>query len=487
MMYERQWNRARCILDELTNKSATELAAMIRGRLVSPVEVLAAHVRRIESLNPSLNAVVTLAPDALEQARAAEACVMRGELRGALHGVPLTIKDTIETAGLRTTCGSALRAPHIPALDATAVARLKAAGAIVLGKTNVAEMAMTYEASNPVFGRTNNPHDLRLTAGGSSGGEAAAISCGLSPAGLGSDLMGSIRVPAHFCGIAGLKPTTARVPCDGHTPPAVGPLALGAVIGPMARSVEDLSLLLRVLTDAGAAASVSTPTANAKVESTKLRGWRVAWYKFDGVSPINRATAAAVEAAARALEAAGLIVEEERAPGVERAPELWTRLFSRAALGYLEQAYKGREELAGADARFLLAAAKDAPPQSLDDFLSAWNERDQLREALLRWMERTPLIVAPVGATEAFAHGARKLQVEGQTLGVFRAFSYSQTFNVYGLPAVSVPAGRTLEGLPVGVQIIGRPFAEESVLAAAAIVEAALGGAAVPSTLGGVR
>ncbi|MBD0326454.1 MAG: amidase, partial [Pyrinomonadaceae bacterium] len=178
-------------------------------------------------MNPSLNAVVTLAPDALEHARVAEEALMRGAVKGALHGVPVTVKDTIDTEGLRTTCGSLLRAENVPATDATAVARLKAAGAIVLGKTNTAEMALTYEADNAVFGRTNNPHDARRTSGGSSGGEAAAISAHLSPAGLGSDLMGSIRVPAHFCGIAGLKPTTGRVPSVGHTPPATGALSLG--------------------------------------------------------------------------------------------------------------------------------------------------------------------------------------------------------------------------------------------------------------------
>lgn len=460
-------------MDELTDKSATVLAAMIRGRVASPVEIVEAHLRRIEALNPRLNAVVTIAPDALERAREAQEALARGQLMGALHGVPVTVKDTIDTRGLRTTCGSALRAEHVPATDAAAVARLKAAGAIVLGKTNVAEMAMTYEADNPVFGRTNNPHDLRLTAGGSSGGEAAAISACLSPAGLGSDLMGSIRVPAHFCGIVGLKPTTGRVPCVGHTPPATGALSLGAVIGPMARRVEDLSLLLRVLTGLDDAETVAASKGHTQLTAIELRGSRVAWYAFDGVSPVNQETATAVESAARALADAGLPVEERRPPGIERAPALWMKLFSRAAANYLRSAYAGREHLAGADARFLLKATADARAQTLDDFLAAWDERDALRAELLRWMEETPLIIAPVGAVQAFAHGARKVEVEGRALSVFRAFSYSQTYNVYGLPAVSVPVGRTRAGLPIGVQIIGKPYAEEMVLAAAAIVEAA--------------
>lgn len=461
---------------------------MIRARAVSPVEVMEAHLRRVEALNPRLNAIVTLAPDALERAREAETSVMRGEMKGLLHGVPVTIKDTIDTKNLLTTCGSALRARHVPAIDAPAVKRLKAAGAIVLGKTNVAEMALTYEASNAVFGSTSNPHDLRLTSGGSSGGEAAAISCGLSPAGLGSDLMGSIRVPAHFCGIAGLKPTAGRVPCAGHTPPATGALSLGAVIGPMARRIEDLSLLLNVLTGLNATESVSAPMKQMPEETPDLlRGCRVAWYAFDGVSPVNEETLAAVQRVARALDAAGLFVEEQRPPGVERTPELWSRLFSRAALNYLRQAYKGHENLASADARFLLSIAAAATPPKPDDFQEAWNERDYLRAELVRWMNETPLIIAPVGSIQAFEHGARKVRIGDDELSIFGAFSYAQTYNVFGLPAVSVPAGRTREGLPVGVQIIGRPFAEETVLAAASIVEAELGGSTPPASLPAVN
>src|SRR5213080_4945853 len=235
--------------EELTTKSATELASLIRSREVSPVEVIDAHLRRIESINPSLNAIVTLAEDAIDHARAADSALSKGERAGPLHGVPFTVKDTIDTRGLRTTSGSQIRAHHVPERDAPVVARLKAAGAIILGKTNTAEMAIPYETDNPVFGRTNNPYDLSRTPGGSSGGEAAAIAAGLSAAGIGSDLAGSIRVPAHFCGIAALKPTTGIVPMEGHLPLAMGTLSLGASIGPMARRVADLALLFSVIAD----------------------------------------------------------------------------------------------------------------------------------------------------------------------------------------------------------------------------------------------
>src|SRR5678815_108423 len=234
-------------MNDLSLHSITFLAGQIAARKVSPVEVLQAHLDRIKEINPQLNAIVTLAPDAPQRAKEAEAAVTRGEPLGPLHGVPVTVKDTIETAGLRTTSGSAMRAEFVPERDAPVVARLKAAGAIILGKTNTAEMAMDYTTENPVFAPTINPHAPSMTTGGSSGGEAAAIATCLSPGGIGSDLAGSVRIPAHFCGIAGLKPTAGRIPGEGQFPPSTGPYSLGAVIGPMARSVSDLRLMFKVL------------------------------------------------------------------------------------------------------------------------------------------------------------------------------------------------------------------------------------------------
>ncbi|HVG34418.1 MAG TPA: amidase [Pyrinomonadaceae bacterium] len=461
---------------DLTLTSATKLARLIRTRAVSPVEVMEAYLGRIEELNPRLNAIVTLAPDLLERARAAEAAVMKGAAKGALHGVPLTVKDTIETIGLRTTSGSRVRAGYIPQRDAPAVARLKAAGAILLGKTNVSELALDYESDNPLFGPSLNPHDHSRTPGGSSGGEAAAISARLSAAGLGSDLSGSIRIPAHFCGIVGLKPTAGSVPGPGQFPPAVGPYSLGSTIGPMARRVEDLSLVFSVIAGVRAHEELVSSPNRSEARQT-LRGLRLAWYTDDQVSPVTESTRAAVQSAVGALEAAGLLASKQLPPGIERGPSLWMALFSRAILEPLQATYSGREMEAGELARFLLKSFADKPAPSMDELLSAWMERDRLRGALIEWMKDVPLIVAPVGATHAFEHGARRLLVSGQSVSVFRAFSYSQTFNVYGLPSVCVPAGRAREdGLPVGVQIVGRPFEEELVLAAAAVVEEALGG-----------
>lgn len=460
-------------MDDVTSISATRLAELIRGRAISPVEVVEAYLQRIEKLNPSLNAIITFAPDLLEQAKDAEARLQRGDALGPLHGVPLTIKDTIETAGLKTTSGSVIRAAHVPERDAPAVARLKAAGAIIIGKTNTAEMAMDYTADNPLFGRTNNPHDQSRTPGGSSGGEAAAIAAGLSAGGLGTDLAGSIRIPAHFCGIAGLKPGSGRVSADGEFPESIGPYSLGAVVGPMARNVKDLLLLFNVLVGLG---QPLTSHEIGQSQRTDLRQAHVAWYTEDGVIPVTEETRQAVKNAVLALADAELSVAECRPPGIERGLDLWLKLFSRASVVELREVYSGRESEAGEFVRWRLATADDAPPPTLDEYIRDWRERDRWRVRLLQWMETTPLIVCPVGATPAFEHDVHKVAVAGKTVNTFRAFSYSQTFNVFDLPAVSIPAGRSIEGLPIGVQIVGRPGAEASVLAAAAIVEEALGG-----------
>ena len=459
-------------MNDLNAKSITELAELIRTRHASPVEIVQAHLDRISQINPALNAVVTIAPDLIEQARKAEVAIMSGGVVGPLHGVPLTVKDTIETAGLRTTSGSLMRAEFVPNRDAQSVVRLKGAGAIIIGKTNPAEMAMDYTADNPVFGRTNNPHNPLLTPGGSSGGEAAAIATCMSAGGLGTDLAGSIRIPSHFCGVAGLKPTVGRVPGDGQFPPSAGPYSLGAVIGPMARNVADLKLLF---------AALARLESKGDAPLDRQRGSRVAFYTDDGVSPVTEETRRAVETAARALSDAGFVTEEVRPPGVERGHDLWLKLFSRASVVQLRNVYQEHEALGGDFVRWRLATADDTPPPSLDDYIKFWLERDRLRETLINWMNDTPLLIAPVGATPAYEHGTLKVRVGEQTMSTFRAFSYCQTFNVFDLPAVVIPIATSNDGLPIGVQFVGRPFAEAAILDAAAIVEAAVGGWQPPS------
>ena len=321
--------------DELTSNSAAEITRLIAARTVSCVEVAEAHVRRIEKMNPALNAIVTIAPDVLDRARQKDAELQAGHRVGRLHGLPITIKDTIDTQGIRTTYGSRVFSDHLPTEDAVVVARLKSAGAIILGKTNVPEMAMSYESDNPIFGRTNNPHDDTCTAGGSSGGEAAAIAAQLSPAGVGSDLSGSLRVPAHFCGIAALKPTTGAISMAGHRPTATGPLILGACIGPMARKIDDLTLLFSLMVE-------KSEDAPMHFERS-----RIAWYIDDAVAPINKDIVAAIQKSIEILTDAGHDLREEMPPGFSDGPRVWVELFSRAAAQQIREVYRGREPEAG--------------------------------------------------------------------------------------------------------------------------------------------
>lgn len=442
-------------------------------------------MRRAEELNGALNAIVAFAPDALAQARAAESAVMCGDDLSPLHGLPVTIKDTIDTDGLRTTSGASTRAERVPGADATAVARLRAAGAIVYGKTNCSELAIDYNADNPVHGRTNNPHDFARTPGGSSGGCAAAVSACLSPASLGSDLVGSIRIPAHFCGVAGLFPTPGRVSTSGHFPPTEGVLAAAASLGPLARTVEDLALLFDALTREDDAQTVSGTSGRNRIATVEgdclasdiqLRGLRVAAYADDGRVRVSEETELALESAAGALAAAGMEIVRSRPPEVEGASELWLALFPHAVAEIVRAEFAGREELAGAAAGAILRRGERTHASAFEETREAWARRERLRLSLLERMRETPLMLAPVGAVAAYAHGTRKLEVHGEEINAFRAFGFAQVCNVFGLPAVTVPAGRTREGLPVGVQLIGRPREEWLVLAAARVVESACGG-----------
>src|SRR5580704_4397731 len=247
-MLDSPFSRGPGCMSELVFLSAVEMAEQIRQKKISPVELVEAHLAQIAALNPHLNAFVALDEErARRKARELEAAAMRGEWRGPLHGVPISIKSSCDVAGLQCESGTRLRAGHVAAKDAVLVSRLRDAGAIVLGVTNTPELLMAWETDNLLYGRTNNPWDLTRTAGGSSGGEAAAIAAGLCAGGVGSDGGGSIRVPAHFCGICGLKPTPGRIPSTGHFPKAGGPFALIGVVGPMARTIEDVRILFEVM------------------------------------------------------------------------------------------------------------------------------------------------------------------------------------------------------------------------------------------------
>ena len=457
---------------DIIGASATRLAAAIRDREVSALEVVDASLARIEAVNPKINAVVQLtATPAREEARAADAALARGELKGPLHGVPCTIKDTIETAGLVCTGGTTGRANYVPTEDATAVARLRAAGAIVLGKTNVPELAAAFESDNLVYGRTNNPYDLARTPGGSSGGESAIVAAGGSPLGLGTDAGGSIRLPAHFCGLAAIKPTSGRVPRTGTFPYPPGFRTELSHTAPIARTVEDLVLTLPILSgpDFVDHTIIDAPLGDPKAVSP--HGLRVAFYTEMGGIKVTAETVASVKRAAKALEDAGCVLEEAVPPGIEETRDLFGRIF-------------GVDGGTGARALFAAIGTKEISPllqrsfeslfanaaQSPAELFALIARRDRFRQMMLGFLKRYDAILAPVCAFPAVPHGT--------SFDADKApgFAYTMTYNLTGWPSTAIRAGTSPEGLPIGVQIVARPWREDVSLALALAVEKRLTG-----------
>ncbi|MBO0911808.1 MAG: amidase [Acidobacteria bacterium] len=457
------------------------MAELVRKRSISPVELVQSHLDRIGKLNPKLNAYVQVdAEGALCRARAAEAAVMAGKA-GRLCGVPISIKSAIDVGGMRSEAGTRLRAGRIADRDAPLVSRLKDAGAVVLGVTNTPELLMAWETDNLLYGRTNNPWDLRRTAGGSSGGEAAAIASGCSAGGVGSDGGGSIRVPAHFCGICGLKPTPGRIPATGHFPPSVGPFALLGVVGPMARTVRDLELLTEVIEGPDVGDPSFAPVPLRRADQDGVGKIRVAYFEDDGSTPVTGETRRAVERAAEALEGAGFEVEPFRPQGLQKARQLWWKFFGVAGAILLGRMLSGHDpEISPILKEFNGWVAREAP-HTAETLLDTWIERDLVRMEVFKQMERFPAIVCPVASIPAFGHGERGWQIEGHPVGYLDAWSYCQWFNLLGMPAATVPVSLSSEGLPIGVQIVSRPWEEGLVLDLAKTVEEACGGLGPPT------
>lgn len=449
--------------------SLKQMAQLIRSRELSPVEVVRAHSDRLEQLNPQLNAFIELRTDAAShEAQQAEQAILRGEELGPLHGLPISIKSSIAVADLKQECGSRTRWGIVAQEDAVLVQRLKQAGAIVIGTTNVPEMLMAYETDNPLYGRTNNPLDIARTPGGSSGGESAAIAAGLCAGGIGSDGGGSIRVPAHFTGICGLKPTPGRIPSTGHWPESLGPFALLGVVGPMARTVADVELMFRVVAGFDAGDAMATPISLRELDDDLLETVTVGYLEEHPSAPVTAETRAAVRKAAATLEGAGFHVRPFSSDVLDEARDHWWTLFVRLAAELLLPEFKDRE----AETSTILSFS-DRPPTK-EDLLSAWFKRDQLRLRLAEQMSNMQVILCPVCSVPAFHHGEREWKVEGQQVGYIDAMSYTQWFNLLGNPAVVLPIGQSREGLPIGVQIVGQPNAEELILKIGVLLEQGL-------------
>jgi amidase len=437
----------------LTRLTLTRMAEMVRKREISPAELVEAHLQRISEVNPSLNAFTMV----IEQPGQAHAPSVE---RGLLYGVPVTVKDSFDVAGFPTAVGSRQRIGHKAARDAAAVARLRTEGAIILGKTNTPEMLTSYESDNFITGRTNHPRDPDLTPGGSSGGEAAAIAAFCSPGGIGTDGGGSIRVPAHFCGIAGLKPTPGRISGTGHFPTLGYPAGICTVPGPMARTADDLRLLFSVLAGYDPEDPFSAPVP---LRAPPLDGIRIGvWEQFYSV-PVDPDVRAAVRVAAERLAGDGFPVDTFAPTGMERAPNVWAFLFSQWPAPTRRKMVEGRDEELHWTFRESL---NDADPSGEQVAINL-AMRDRMRASLIRQMETVNAILMPVCSIKAFPHRQRRFDIEGKEIGLFQAMMPAVLANVLGLPAVTVPISNA-----VGVQLLGRPYEDELLLELAVRLQA---------------
>jgi amidase len=444
-------------MNDVVLAAAAKQLELVRTGKLSVAELAEAHIRQIERLNPELNAFADFDAECVRaQARQLDA---EREPRGALHGLPVTIKSSIATAGCRCEIGSLLHKGEIPAEDAVVVARLRAAGALILGTTNCPEFLMAYETVNLLHGRTRNPWDLERSPGGSSGGESAAIAAGMSAAGFGSDSGGSVRVPAHFTGICSLKPTPGRIPGRGHLPPCVGPFSILGAIGPMARTMGDVALLFQVLSGQDPLDPVSPPIALRDPSPDELR----------------EKARAAVNDAARALREAGFRVEPFRPRTLEQLRKLWWKFFVQCGAMFYEPEIRGKRGKLSPIFNEFLGIAEAAGPLSASELLNAWAELDLLRAKTLAEMTEYPVLLCPVASIPAFRHNERMWTIDGKSVEYLDAMRYTQWFNTLACPAAVVPVGASPEGLPIGVQIVARPFEDEIALGVAAQVDAAFG------------
>jgi Asp-tRNA(Asn)/Glu-tRNA(Gln) amidotransferase A subunit family amidase len=457
--------------EELCFTSATDLASDIRAGKISPVEVVDAVLRRIERVNGRINAYCTVAAEAARgDARRAEAMVTRGEPLGPLHGVPISFKDLTPTAGIRTTFGSKVYEHHVPDADALIVERARRAGAVVLGKTNTPEFGCKGVTDNLVFGHTRNPWNTGRVAGGSSGGAAAAVAAGLGPLAEGSDLAGSIRIPAALCGVVGLKPSVGRIP----TWPAQNGWTSFACVGPLTRTVRDAALFLETLAGPDARDPQSLPaTGDSFVRDLErgVKGLRVAWTADLGYATVDPEVRRLTATAARTFEELGCVVEEAH-PGFEDALPLFVDLTApmRAAAAEPHLAeWRDRMD------PILVARAEHGQRMSAADWERATYRRTVLWHRVRRFFERHDLLLTPTAAVAAFPIGRTFPEtIAGRAQDhPMQWFPFTFPFAITAQPAISVPAGFTSEGLPVGLQIVGPRHADGTVLRAAAAFEAA--------------
>jgi amidase len=454
-------------MNEVLSVSGSRQARLIRDGEISAEELIRLHLARIDEINPSLNAVVDLLREpALLEAKAVDRRRAAGEALRPFEGVPFSIKDSIEVEGTVCSAGTWGRRNAAPsAQDATLVARLRAAGAIPLARTNVPDLLFAFESDNLIYGRTNNPYDLSRTAGGSSGGEAALIAACGSPFGLGSDAAGSVRLPAHYCGISSIKPTSGRLSRAGHIPPAGGWLEMVWQIGPMARYVEDLRAMMPILLGADCRDRTVIPMPYGDPGQVSLRDLRLAFFTDNGIEPADADTDFAIREAMAKIAAGVLSVEERRPEGIEESYDLEMKLIGPDGGDSLRRYLN---EIGSVNTHPLLEGwlAKLEPWRTgILGFAGYWAELDLFRDRMFAFMGGYDAILSPVASQTAVPHGA---SIEDK---VFRGFSYTMTHNLTGWPAAVVRCGTSRDGLPIGIQIAARPWREDVALALAYLIQ----------------
>ncbi len=453
--------------EDICYADAAALARRIRERELSPVEVVQAHLDRIEAVNPVLNALIAFPEGVMEQARAAEAAAAKGEFQGPLHGVPFTVKDCVDAAGVVTTRGSRLFENHVPKDDATVVKRLKNAGGIFIAKSNMPEFALWWETDNQVYGRTENPWMIGRTPGGSSGGEAAAVASGMSPLGVGSDVGGSIREPANYCGIVGLKATHGRIPLTGHWPDT---LLRFMHVGPIVRCVGDAALALSIMAGPDGVDHYALPVPGPDVSHLSLPGGlRVAWCPEGPFAPVEREVQDTVGSAAAALGELGCAVEQVGLKDWENWPgqQISARIFAAEGNAYLDPVIEGRKDLLALSMKRRLSI----PGPSYEEYLEAVEQVERLRAACVRLFSDYDALLLPTGPVAAHPHDTRRHEIGGETAPARHALTCTVPFDLTGSPALSVPFGMSSSGLPIGVQIVGRHYGEAAILGVGAALE----------------
>ncbi|MFQ5823294.1 MAG: amidase [bacterium] len=480
-------------MSDLVFHTVNQLASAIRERKVSAMEVLKTQLSHIAQHNPALNAIVTLNEDrALQRAKEADSVLAQGELWGPLHGVPVTIKDAFETAGLRTTSSHKPLADYVPKQDATVVARLRAAGAIILGKTNMPELAMDVQCNSPLFGRANNPWDLGRTPGGSTGGGAAAVAAGLSPLEMGSDVGGSIRLPAHFCGVFGLKPTEHRVSGAGHIPGLPGdPKSVRYLraIGPLARSVEDLKLCLSIIAGPDGRDWDIPPVPLDNPSKRALPELRFAWTDNFGGVPVTTESRAVLNKLARSLTELGCRVERHNPPGFdfEDAWETYGEILGTAVGVHVPLPLRVLGYLLG-PIMYMNDPTTRATMRGfgliMQRFVKALTRRDALMKSMENFLSKWDAWLCPVSSTPAFTHRkssmgwpGKHIEVDSQKVPYWvGSMSYTTVLNLTGNPVVVLPLARSKDGLPIGVQVVGRRWHDLELLDIAAKIVEVTGG-----------